>query len=64
MQDIHDRSDWTVCALTNSPVNADGTEIKDAGRAHHHVQSDEDVTVDLAKAPFSHHLEERRSNHG
>lgn len=44
----------------NSPINADGTEIEDARRTHHHIQSDKDVTVDLAKAPLSHHLEENK----
>lgn len=44
----------------NSPINADGTEIEDARRAHHHIQSDKDVTVDLAEAPLSHHLEENK----
>lgn len=45
----------------NSPINADGAEIEDAGRAHHHIQSDKDVTVDLAKAPLSHHLREKNT---
>lgn len=27
------------------PVDADGTQVEDAGRAHHDVQSEEDVTV-------------------
>lgn len=44
----------------NSPINADGAEIEDARRTHHHIQSDKDVTVDLAKAPLSHHLEENK----
>lgn len=44
----------------NSPIDADGTEIEDARRAHHHIQSDKDVTVDLAEAPLSHHLEENK----
>lgn len=43
----------------DSPINADGTEIEDAGRTHHHIQSDKDVTVDLAEAPLSHYLEEK-----
>lgn len=46
----------------NSPINADGTEIEDAGCTHHHIQSDKDVTVDLAKAPLSHYLEEKNTN--
>lgn len=45
----------------NSPINADGTEIEDAGSTHHHIQSDKDVTVDLAEAPLSHHLHEKNS---
>lgn len=45
----------------NSPINADGAEIKDAGSTHHHIQSDKDVTVDLAKAPLSHHLREKNT---
>lgn len=44
----------------NSPINADGTEIEDAGCTHHHIQGDKDVTVDFAKAPFSHYLEEKK----
>lgn len=46
----------------NSPIDADGTEIEDAGCTHHHIQSDKDVTVDLAKAPLSHHLEVKNIN--
>lgn len=45
----------------NSPINADGTEIEDAGCTHHHIQSDKDVTVDLAEAPLSHYLEEKNN---
>lgn len=45
-----------------SPINADGTEIEDAGCTHHHIESDKDVTVDLAKAPLSHYLEEKNIN--
>lgn len=45
----------------NSPINADGAEIEDAGSTHHHIQSDKDVTVDLAKAPLSHHLREKNT---
>lgn len=45
----------------NSPINADGTEIEDAGCTHHHIQGDKDVTVDFAKAPFSHYLEEKKN---
>lgn len=46
----------------NSPINADGTEIEDAGCTHHHIQSDKDVTVDLAEAPLSHYLEKKHNN--
>lgn len=49
-------------AAVNSPIDADCTEIEDAGCTHHHIQSDEDVTVDLAKAPLSHYLEEKNTN--
>lgn len=35
----------------HSPVDADGTQVKDAGRAHHHIQRDKDVTVDAAEEP-------------
>lgn len=45
----------------NSPINADGAEIEDAGSTHHHIQSDKDVTVDLAKAPLSHHLRDKNT---
>lgn len=45
----------------NSPINADGAEIEDAGSAHHHIQSDKDVTVDLAKAPLPDHLREKNT---
>lgn len=45
----------------NSPINADGAEIEDAGSTHHHIQSDKDVTVDLAKAPLSHHLRQKNT---
>lgn len=56
----HDRQAYTICAVSHSPINADGTEIEDAGCTHHHIQSDKDVTVDLAKAPLSHYLEEKK----
>lgn len=46
----------------NSPINADGAEIEDAGSTHHHIQSDKDVTVDLAEAPLSHHLRQKNTN--
>ena len=46
----------TALLLSPSPVNADGAEIEDAGRAHHDVQSHKDVTVDLTEAPLAHHL--------
>lgn len=49
-------------AVLNSPINADGTEIEDAGCTHHHIQSDKDVTVDLAKAPLSHYLKEKNGS--
>ena len=49
-----------ICAMTNSPIDADGTKIEDAGCTHHHIKSDKDVTVDLAKAPLSHNLKEKK----
>ena len=42
--------------VPNSPIDADGAEVEDAGRTHHHVQGDEDVTMDLTEAPLAHHL--------
>ncbi len=54
--------DEPVCEEGNSPINADGTQIEDAGCTHHYIQSDKDVTVDLAKAPLSHYLEEKNIN--
>ena len=42
--------------MPNSPIDADGAEVEDAGGTHHHVQGDEDVTVDLTEAPLTHHL--------
>lgn len=35
----------------HSPVDADGAQVEDAGRAHHHVERDEDVTVEPAEKP-------------
>lgn len=52
----------TQSAVAHSPINADGTEIEDAGCTHHHIQSDKDVTVDLAEAPLTHYLEEKNIN--
>lgn len=42
------------------PVDADGTQVQDAGRAHHDIQSDEDVTVNPAELPLAHHLETKQ----
>lgn len=39
-----------------SPVNADSTQVQDACRAHHDIQSDKDVTVNPAEFPLAHHL--------
>lgn len=35
----------------HSPVDADGAQVEDAGGAHHHVERDEDVTVEPAEEP-------------
>ena len=42
------------------PVDADGTQVQDAGRAHHDIQSDEDVAVKPAELPLAHHLETKQ----
>lgn len=49
---------WRVEAATpvaadaaHSPVDADGAQVEDAGGAHHHVERDEDVTVEPAEKP-------------
>lgn len=38
------------------PVDADGTQVQDARCAHHDIQGDKDVTVNLAEFPLTHHL--------
>lgn len=38
------------------PVNADGTQVQDAGGTHHDIQSEQDVAVDETEVPLSHHL--------
>lgn len=35
----------------HSPVDADGAQVEDAGGAHHHIERDEDVTVEPAEKP-------------
>lgn len=45
-----------------SPVNADGTQVQDAGCAHHDVQGDKDVAVNPAEFPLAHHLETNQHN--
>lgn len=45
------------------PVNADGTQVQDAGGAHHNIQSEQDVAVDEAEVPLSHHLHTGRQTH-
>lgn len=40
-----------VMATAHSPVDADGTQVEDAGGTHHHIQRDEDVTVEPAEKP-------------
>lgn len=53
----------TPVAGAHSPVDADGAQVEDAGGAHHHVQRDEDVTVEAAEEPgAAHHLRSRRQN--
>lgn len=42
---------------TDPPVDADGTQVEDAGGAHHDVQGEQDVAVDETEVPFSHHLQ-------
>lgn len=46
----------------NPPVDADGAEVEDTGGAHHDVQGEQDVAVDEAEAPFSHHLQQNKHN--
>lgn len=40
---------WAHAA--HSPVNADRTQVEDAGSAHHHIKRDKDVTVEPAEKP-------------
>lgn len=40
-----------VKSAAHSPVDADRAQIEDAGGAHHHIQRDEDVTVEPAEKP-------------
>lgn len=47
---------WTLQHLSpghaaHSPVDADGAQVEDAGGAHHHIERDEDVTVEPAEKP-------------
>lgn len=54
--DVHVGDDSAVVTVTSgehthSPVDADGTQVEDAGGAHHHIQRDEDVTVEAAEEP-------------
>lgn len=39
-----------------SPVDADGTQVEDAGGAHHDVQREQNITVDPTEPPFTHNL--------
>lgn len=41
----------TFLVDVHSPVDADSTQVEDAGGAHHHIQRDEDVTVQPAEKP-------------
>ena len=46
--------------MKDPPVDADGTEVEDAGRAHHDVQREQDVAVYETEAPLSHHLQQNK----
>lgn len=48
--------------MRDLPVNTNCTEIKDAGRAHHDVQSDKNVTVNFTEAPLAHHLQQTHTH--
>ncbi len=39
-----------------SPVDADGTQVEDAGGAHHDVQREKNITVDPTEPPFTNNL--------
>lgn len=39
--------------ITDLPVDADGTEVQDAGCTHHDIQGDENVTAHAAEIPDS-----------
>lgn len=46
-----------LSAAEPSPVNADGTEVEDAGGAHHDIKGHEDITVDATEPPLTNHLQ-------
>ncbi len=39
-----------------SPVDADGTQVEDAGGAHHDVQREKNIAVDPTEPPFTNNL--------
>lgn len=41
----------SIAHAAHSPVDADGAQVEDAGGAHHHIERDEDVTVEPAEKP-------------
>lgn len=45
------RADAATPVAAHSPVDADGAQVEDAGGAHHHIERDEDVTVEPAEKP-------------
>lgn len=45
------RADAATPVDAHSPVDADGAQVEDAGGAHHHIERDEDVTVEPAEKP-------------
>lgn len=59
------RAEWPGSPLppwVGSPVDADGTQVQDACRAHHDIQSDKDVAVNPAEFPLAHHLGTKHQN--
>lgn len=50
-----------MAATEPSPVNADGTEVEDAGSAHHDIEGHEDITVDPTELPLTNHLQTEKT---
>ncbi len=48
--------DWEVNGPDGSPVDADGTQVEDAGGAHHDVQREKNIAVDPTEPPFTNNL--------